>query len=79
MIAAEAIKTKKNVNRLAAGALKLVERMNGCSEDFKSDANKIRMGYDDRDRKNIRIVSKHAAYLYAFRPLQDSRAPELPY
>ena len=68
-----------NVNLLAAGALKLVERMNGCAEDCKRDANKIRMEYDDRDKKNINIVSNSAAYLYAFRPLQDSRAPEFPY
>ena len=51
--AAEAIKTNKNVNLPAAGALKLVERMNGCSADCSTDANKIRMEYDDRDRKNI--------------------------
>jgi hypothetical protein len=77
--AAEAIKTNKNVNLPAAGALKLVERMTGCAKDFQSDGNKIRMEYDDRDKRNIRIVSKNSAYLYAFRPLQDSRAAELPY
>ena len=77
--AAESIKTNKNINLPAAGALKLVERMNGCSADCSTDANKIRMEYDDRDRKNIRVVSNSAAYLYAFRPMQDSRFPELPY
>ena len=38
-----------------------------------------RMEYDERDKRNIKIVSKSAAYLYAFRPMQDTRFPELPY
>ena len=80
MTAAEAIKTNKNVNLPAAGALKLVERMNGCNAmDGKSEPNKILMEYDDRDKSNIRIVTKNAAYLYAFRPTQDTRFPELAY
>ena len=64
----------------AAGALKLVERMNRCTEaDRQNETQKTRMEYDARDKRNIRIVSKNAAYLYAFRPMQDSRFPELPY
>ena len=66
--AAEAIKTNKNVNLPAAGALKLVERMNGCAgTDYKNNSNKIRMEYDDRDKKNVRVVSKSRAYLYGYR------------
>ena len=50
--AAEPIKTNKNVNLLAAGALKLVERVNGCAAtDYKNESNKIRMEYDDRDKR----------------------------
>ena len=68
------------MNLPAAGALKLVERMNGCAAtDCRNEPDKIRMEYDDRDKSNIRIVSKNAAYLYAFRPMQDTRFPELPY
>ena len=64
----------------AAGALKLVEQMNGCTEaDRQNETQKIRMEYDERDKRNIKIVSKNAAYLYAFRPMQNSRFPELPY
>ena len=78
--AAEAIKTNKNVIMPAAGALKLVERMNGCTgAGCLNEAQKTRMEFDDRDKRNIRIVSKNAAYLYAFRPMQDTRFPELPY
>ena len=78
--AAEAIKTNKKVNLPAAGALNLVERMNGCAAtDCKHETNKIRMEYDDRDKSNIRMVSKNAAYLYAFRPMQDTRFPEPTY
>ena len=80
MTAAEAIKTNDNGNLPAAGALNLVERMNGCAAtDCKNETNKIRMEYDDRDKSNIRIVFKDAAYLYAFRPMQETRFPEHPY
>ena len=78
--AAETIKTNKNVIMPAAGALKLVERMNGCTAaDSQNETQKTRMEFDDRDKRNIRIVSKNAAYLYAFRPMQDTRFPDLPY
>ena len=57
VIAAEAIKTNKNVMMPAAGALKLVERMNGCTgADCLNEAQKTRMEFDDRDKRNIRIV-----------------------
>lgn len=62
MTTAEAIKTNKNVLMLAAGALKLVERMNRCiGTDRQNETQKTRMEYDDRDKHNIRVVSKNAA------------------
>ena len=77
--AAEAIKTNKNVNLPAAGALQLVERMHGSTGDGKRESRKVQMEYDSRDISNIKIETKNPAYLYAFRPLHDRRAPELPY
>ena len=37
------------------------------------------MEYDHRDKQNISMLTKNAAYMYAYRPLADERAPELAY
>ena len=76
---AESIKTNKNIMLPAAGALRLVEKMNSLPTDKTDDSNKVRMEFDDRDKFNITIITKNAAYLYACRPLTDRRAVELPY
>ena len=75
---AESIKTNKNIVLPAAGALRLVEKMNSLPNEKINDSNKVRMEFDDRDRFNTTIISKNAAYLYACRPLTDKRAAELP-
>ena len=80
MTATEAIKTNKNINMSAACILSLVYRINEfVATDCKNETSKIRMEYDDRDKNNIRIESKNAAYLSAVRPMQDTRFPELAY
>ena len=76
---AESIKTNKNIVLPAAGALRLVEKMNSAVKETTCDKNKIRMEFDNRDNYNTTIITKNAAYLYAYRPLTDERAPELPY
>ena len=75
---AESIKTNKNIVLPAAGALRLVEKMNSLPNEKMNDSNKVRMEFDDRDRFNTTIITKNAAYLYACRPLTDKRAAELP-
>ena len=76
---AESIKTNKNIVLPAAGALRLVEKMNSLPTDKTDDSNKVRMEFDDRDKFNTTIITQNAAYLYACRPLTDKRAVELPY
>ena len=66
--AAETIKTNKNTNLPAAGALKLVEQMTGCLADDKIDANKVHMEFDYRDKRNTKLVTKNAAYVVCFPP-----------
>ena len=78
MTSAESIKTNKNIVLPAAGALRLVEKMNSLPTDKTDDSIKVRMEFDDRDKFNITIITKNAAYLYACRPLTDKRAVELP-
>lgn len=80
MTATEAVNLNNNTNLSATGVLNLVERMNECAAtECKKEINKIRLEYDDRDKSNIRIVSKKAAYLYTFRPMQDIRFTEVSY
>ena len=45
----------------------------------KLESNRVHMEYDHRDKHNISMLTKNAAYMYAYRPLADKRAPELAY
>ena len=53
--------------------------MNSAVKETTREKNKVRMEFDNRDTFNTTIITKNAAYLYAYRPLTDERAPELPY
>ena len=60
---AETIKTNKNIVLPAAGALRLVEKMNSLPTDKTDDSNKARMKSDDWDKVNIKIIIKNVAFL----------------
>ena len=77
--AAECIKTRKNVQIPSVGALRLVERMNACSDQGKGVSNTIGMEYDHRDHNNVKIVSNNGVFLYALRPMDHPGGAELAY
>ena len=56
----------------------LVEKYNKDMEYAKDINRKTRLEIDERDPRNVKIISKNMAYLYAMRPLDETeRAPEL--
>ena len=77
--AAESIKTCKNVVLPAAAALHIVEKWNP-REEITPHGKEVQIEFDHRDFRNIKVVTKNAAFLYGMRPLNETeRAPELKY
>ena len=56
----------------------LIEKYNKDMEYAKDINRKTRLEIIERDPRNVNIISKNMAYLYAMRPLDETeRAPEL--